>query len=200
MTSGSNEPSGRLLVFISHASKEADLANRFADILNSIGLPAFVYGRFRLGGQNRFDVIRNRITECPYFVLLLTKSARSSQWVNQEIGFAAAKDKVIIPLTVVSPTRGRRLSYFGFAELNDPLDIMVSDPRNAIGELIRTLMEYAKRDGYWKGQIQLSCVCAWRGRRAVRDLNRREWICPRCQRNISVSPVSFEPLPQEPSE
>ncbi len=93
----------RFFVFVSHASKDNGLALRVAEIMDSIGLRAFVYEKYRVGGQNRFEVIRDRITECPYFVLLLTKNARSSQRVNQEIGFAAAMKKQIIPLVLSQP-------------------------------------------------------------------------------------------------
>lgn len=189
---------GKFLVFVSHASSDGKLASRVAAILDSIGLPAFVYEIYRIGGQNRFEVIKSKITECPYFVLLLTRRARRSEWVNQEIGFAAAKEKEIIPLVETSPIRKRRLLYFGFTELSDPLNLTPRQPEDAIGELLRTLMDYAKRDRYWLGLIRLACVCGWTGRKGVRNLTQWVWNCPACQRIISVSPVTFEPLPQVP--
>lgn len=188
----------RFLVFVSHATRDSALAIRLSGILDSLGLPAFVYETYRVGGQNRFDVIRNRISECPYFVLLLTRRARRSEWVNQETGFAAAMGKEIIPLVEVSSVRGRRIPYFGFAELSDPLDLSPDQPASAIGELLRTIMQYARRDRYWSGLLQLKCGCGWAGRRGVRNLTQWEWDCPRCEEKISHSPVTFEPLPQEP--
>lgn len=185
-------------MFISHASKDAGLASRIANALDPLGLSAFVYENYRVGGQNRFEVIGERITECPYFVLVLTKRARSSQWVNQEIGFAAANDKELIPLVGVSPVRKRRMPHFGFAELSDPLDLDPGKPESAIGELLRTLMSYARRDKYWQGMIRLTCKCDWRGRKGVRNLTQWDWACPSCHRIISVSPVTFEPIPQVP--
>lgn len=195
MTSRQRE---RFLVFVSHASKDRDTASRLSAILDSIDLAAFVYEDYQVAGQNRFEVIRNRITECPYFVLLLTRSARASQWVNQEIGFAAAMEKVIIPLVEVTAVRGRRIPHYGFAELSDPLNLVLNQPQDAIGELLRTLMEYAGRDKHWSGSIRLRCKCGWTGRRAVRYLRQWEWDCPRCQEKISHSPLTFEPLPQAP--
>ena len=171
---------------------------RLAAILDDLGLPAFVYEKYQVGGQNRFDVIKIRISECPYFVLLVTKGARRSQWVNQETGFAAAKEKAIIPLVEVSPARGRRISYFGFAELSDPIDLTTGQPSTGIGELLRTLMVYARRDRHWTGLIRVRCRCGWSGRKGVRLLGQYEWDCPQCQAKISHSPVTFEPLPQEP--
>jgi hypothetical protein len=71
-------------------------------------------------------------------------------------------------------------------------------PEDCIGELLRTLMTYAKYDIHWSDHIQLSCKCGWRGRQEVRNLTEYEWDCPDCQRKIAVSPVTFEPVPQEP--
>ncbi len=186
----------QFLVFVSHATKDSELALRISAILDSIGLPAFVYGEYSVAGQNRFEVIRNRISECPYFIVLLTKTARASQWVNQEIGFAAAREKEIIPMIEVSNVRKRRIRHFGFAELNDPLDLMLEQADDAIREILHTLMEYAKRDRYWTGMIRLECQCGWRGRKGTRNLTQWEWDCPACQERILHSPVTFEPLPQ----
>ena len=192
------EQTQRFLVFVSHTSKDTDLALRIALVLDSLALPAFVYEKYQIGGQNRFEVIKNRITECPYFLLLLTRRARQSEWVNQEIGFAVAMAKEIIPLVETSPIQRRRISYFGFTELNDPLNVSPNQPQNGIGELLHTMMSYAMRDQRWSGMIRLSCECGWTGREPVRQLTRWYWICRACRRNISVSPVTFEPLPQEP--
>ena len=186
----------QFLVFVSHATKDSQLALRLATILDSIDLPAFVYEKYQVAGQNRFEVIKNRISECPYFIVLLTRTARGSQWVNQEIGFAAAKEKEIIPVVEVTHMRQRRIPNFGFAELSDPLDLMMGQPQNAIGEVLRTLMEYARRDRYWRGLIRLECKCGWRGRKGTRYLKQWEWDCPACQEKISHSPLTFEALPQ----
>lgn len=182
----------KFLVFIGHASTDKSLTLRIAAILDSLGLATFVYEKYSRGGQNRFDVIKEKISECPYFVLLLTKRARRSEWVNQEIGFAVAKEREIIPLVEVSQIRQRRLPYFGFTELKDPINLVTNQPEDAIRELLRTLMDYAKRDRYWRGLIQLSCTCGWKGRKGVKDLTIWQWNCPYCQQIISVSPVTFE--------
>ena len=168
---------------------------RIAAILDSIGLPAFVYEKYSLAGQNRFEVISNRISECPYFIVVLTKTARKSQWVNQEIGFAAAKGKEIIPLVEVSSVKRRRIPHFGFAELSDPLNLMLDQAEDAIRETLHTLKEYAKRDKYWTGMIRLECQCGWRGRKGTKDLTLWQCDCPACQEKILHSPVTFEPLP-----
>ncbi len=171
------------------------LASRIGRILDSIGLPTFVYGDYSVAGQNRFSVIRDRISECPYFVLLLTRRARSSQWVNQEIGFATAKEKEIIPLVETSDVRERRIQHFGFTELHDPIDLNIDHPEKAIGLVLNTLMSYAKRDRHWTGMITLTCRCGSRNRKGLHDLTQWRWNCTRCMSVIEVSPVTFEQSP-----
>ncbi len=138
----------KFLVFVSHASRDRELALRLAAILDSLGIPTFVYEKYQVGGQNRFEVIRDRITECPYFVVLWTRRGRAREWVNQEIGFATAKDKQIIPLVETSPILKRRIPHLGFAELNDPLNLSPDQPEECIGELLRTLMTYTGQTEY----------------------------------------------------
>ena len=171
------------LVFLSHLSRESPLANRIATILDSIGLPTFVYGKYRIGGQNRFEVIKSQITTSPYFALLLTRKACSSMWVNQEIGFAAALGKPIIPLVETSPTLQRRIPYSGFVELSDPIDLATNDPKDAIGELLRTLMVYAKGDKRWSGWIRLTCQCGNTRSYRHRDLSQWNGIVPTVSRS-----------------
>ena len=186
----------RFLLFLSHATVDRELALRIAKILDSMSLPTFVYESYQVGGQNRFLVIRDRIAESPYFVLLLTRKARKSEWVNQEIGYAVALQKDIIPIVETSPVRRRRIPYFGFVELNDPLDVELQHPDPAISQLLFTMMHYAKRDHRWRGMMRLDCRCGWSGRRGTHSLSQWRWDCPRCRSKIEVSPVSFEPLPQ----
>lgn len=44
------------------------------------------------------ELIKRKISSCKYFIPILTEISLSNQWVNQEIGFAVAKDKDIWPL------------------------------------------------------------------------------------------------------
>lgn len=44
------------------------------------------------------EKVKTGIFECDYFVPILTKGSMTTQWVNQEIGYAAALNKVIIPI------------------------------------------------------------------------------------------------------
>ena len=167
------------LVFLSHATKDQVLASRIRVILDSIGLPTFVYEDYAVAGQNRFSVIRERISECPYFILLLTKRARRSEWVNQEIGFATAKEKEIIPLVETSEIKERPIQHFGFTELHDQIDLNIGRPEQATGLVLHSLMYYAKRDHRWTGtgRISLTCSCGSKNIKVLHNLSQCVWNC-----------------------
>ena len=116
-------PKGDFKVFISHATAEdGELANWIADALDRLYIRAFVYERYQRGGQNRFEVIKSTIQACPYFLVMLTKDGIASQWVNQEIGYAVAVGKEIIPIMEVANSTGRLIKSKGFVELHDPIE------------------------------------------------------------------------------
>ncbi len=95
-------------IFISHnSSKDAEIARRFADLLKTItSNPKMVWYSSEqgpIGGIEPGDfkkTIHNKIDNCELFVILLTKNSISSGWVNYEIGYAAANNKTMIPITI----------------------------------------------------------------------------------------------------
>jgi hypothetical protein len=52
----------------------------------------------REGALHLSDLVSKGINESNYFIPILTKNSITSQWVNQEIGFAKALNKNILPL------------------------------------------------------------------------------------------------------
>lgn len=84
-------------VFLSYSHQDEATAHLLAYILNSHGLQCFV-DRQLLPGSS-FDVnLRQKIRESDLILVVLTQSSASSAWVNQEVGFALAIDKVVWPL------------------------------------------------------------------------------------------------------
>lgn len=50
------------------------------------------------------DKVKTGIDECDYFVPILTGNSIKNQWVNQEIGYAVAKGKHIVPIVAKNIT------------------------------------------------------------------------------------------------
>lgn len=205
-------PAEEFKVFISHATTEdGNLVNWIADALDRLHIRAYVYERYYMGGQNRFELIKTMIKACPYFLVVLTKAGISSQWVNQEIGYAAGVGKNLIPIIEVETFSGRRLDSQGFIELHDPINYYVNKDTQLIADVIYALRNYSGFDGKWKDSIYLTCKCGYEfdGKLEfnkwweiwLRDPNRKpfniEWNCMVCQHPVTISFPDCHLLPQE---
>ncbi len=87
-----------LKAFISYSMKDARLAEEVALSLRETGVSAYVAGEDIAPGANIFDEISSHIVAADFVVVILTENVAESQWVNQEIGFAFAANKHVIPL------------------------------------------------------------------------------------------------------
>ncbi len=204
-------PRENLKVFISHATVEdGGLANWIADALDRLHIRAFVYERYQRGGQNRFEVIKSRIQECPYFLVILTKEGIVSQWVNQEIGYAVAVGKELIPIVEVDNSTGRLIKSKGFVELHDPIEYYRNDPMRLMSEVIYTFYSLLLGEEKWKDSIFLSCTCG-NGFDALLDFEKwwEKWrgdpdripltisfTCAKCKQEVEISFPDCHLLPQ----
>ncbi len=88
-------------VFVSHSMDETGkkLLNDIRPYLPD-NVKLWVADERPTPGRPVTEKIRSAIEECDAFLALLTDQAAMSQWVNQEIGIAHEKDKMIIPIRV----------------------------------------------------------------------------------------------------
>jgi len=85
-------------VFISHSMKNIELVNQAKAMLEQKGLNAYVAVSEPEPGQKLDEKIVNHIKSSSYFLLLYTKDAEASPWVNSELGIAVSMNKKIIPI------------------------------------------------------------------------------------------------------
>lgn len=85
-------------VFISHCMKNIELVNQAKAMLEQKGLNAYVAVSEPEPGQKLDEKIVNHIKSSSYFLLLYTKDAEGSPWVNSELGIAVSMNKKIIPI------------------------------------------------------------------------------------------------------
>ncbi len=205
-------PKEHFKVFISHATAaDGALANWIADALDRLHIRAFVYERYKRGGQNRFEVIKERIKACPYFLVILTTDGIASQWVNQEIGYAVGVGREPIPIIEVDPYTGRCIDSAGFIELHDPIDYYRNDNVGLMASVIYTFYSLLFDERRWHDIIFLSCKCgnefegeldfekAWEI--WISDPSKTPfelpWTCVKCKRVVRVSFPDCHLLPQE---
>ena len=87
-------------IFISYASEDQNKmkALRRAISMKYRGFKPIVVVDRRNAGKPLTDKVKNGIKDTDYFMPIITRNSISNQWVNQEIGYAAAKDREIIPI------------------------------------------------------------------------------------------------------
>lgn len=86
-------------IFISYMSNDNNKARSFARELEARPtLDPIIVVNKREPRSLFADKVKKAIEESDYVVPIITKNSLDSQWVNQEIGFAEAKEKIVFPI------------------------------------------------------------------------------------------------------
>ena len=121
-------------VFISYSRKDEAVAHLLAHILRANKIECLIDRELRAG--QKFDSrLQQMIKEANLILLLLTKDAANSAWVNQEIGFATAHGKTVWPLAMETD-----IQPYGMLSTTQAYSLFDwSDPLEAIDRLVRAL-------------------------------------------------------------
>ena len=84
-------------IFISYSTNDLQQAETVRNVLEKNGLSCWMAPRDIPGGSNYTKEIPIAIRNCKVFVLVLSASAQSSQWVLKELDSAVNCGKVILP-------------------------------------------------------------------------------------------------------
>jgi hypothetical protein len=102
-------------VFLSYSSKDATLAGSLKKYLEYYGTEAFLAHEDIMPGEKWKAEIMKQLATCDILVPILTKEAAASPYVNQEIGYALARDVEMLPIMVsaepfgfISETQGMK--------------------------------------------------------------------------------------------
>lgn len=93
------------------------------------------------------EKVANGIVESKYFIPILTRKSYKNQWVNQEIGYATAKKKLVYPVIEELLLKIRKLKGWIHSEKDLPYKFEISDDekncqesfKNAFQPLIQLL-------------------------------------------------------------
>ncbi len=87
-----------LSVFISHSSSDQDIITKVKETLEVQGFRVYLAEEDIKAGTYLPAKIEEAIRRCDVVLAILTSKASKSAWVQQEIGYAKAIGKLIIPL------------------------------------------------------------------------------------------------------
>ena len=84
-------------IFVSYSRADRGYVERLVEYLAAAGVPCWYDHGIAKG--DRFDrVIAERIDSCAAVIVVMTRAALESDWVANEIAYAEAKNKRILPL------------------------------------------------------------------------------------------------------
>lgn len=84
-------------VFFSHSTKDFSWIEPIVAQVNAMGLRGYVYEHDSQPGRPIAPKIKSAITRSNIVVVFLTMNSHDAPYVQQEIGYAQSKDKVIVP-------------------------------------------------------------------------------------------------------
>lgn len=85
-------------VFISHSTKDKEFVQQLSEAMEEAGATPYLLEDEGKPGTNWVQRMQKAIKECECVITLLTRNGSRSPWVNQELGFASAYGKPIIPV------------------------------------------------------------------------------------------------------
>ena len=87
-------------IFISYSTVDLAATTRAKRVLEAAGHTAYVAEYNARGGVRLTEDIKKNIEASDIFVVIWSSSAKSSDWVAQEIGIAESLKKIIVPIVL----------------------------------------------------------------------------------------------------
>lgn len=126
-------------VFISHSSKDAELAAKVCENIEQAGHGCFLAPRDIRSGCEYAEEIINGIDGSDVVLLLLSQAANDSPHVLREIERAVSKKKSVIVYKLEEVTLSKSMEYFLMTH-----QWLASNGSDDFSEVIRRINEYAK--------------------------------------------------------
>jgi len=85
-------------IFLSHSSSDARWVKLIKDNAQQVGLDVYLYEHDPQPGRLVAEKVQDAIKACDALVVLLTENSEVSSYVHQEVVYASALKKVVVPL------------------------------------------------------------------------------------------------------
>jgi hypothetical protein len=129
-------------VFISHSSKDKQVADAACAALEAQRIPCWIAPRDILAGVEWGDAIIDAISTCQVVVLIFSQEANSAPMVRKEISVAVSEEKIIVPFRIenISPSGAMKLALGNthwLDALTPPLERRLAELCDTISRLIQ---------------------------------------------------------------
>lgn len=191
-------------VFISYDTEDKELVTRIVNSMVSVGMEPYIAPDHLAVGADLADKIIVNLKDSNCFVPILTKNSISSQWVNQEIGYAYSlrNNLGIFPLVE------RGLPIKGFIHRSkENIEFDLNDTDDGIYKLVSALREYINRNWAKIERIRVKCITCTNEYQidlpsqknidmAISEGRLIPSICKRCRVQNNLSPKTFQVVNQ----
>ena len=99
-------------VFISHSSKNAEVATSLVAYIEENGLKCFIAPRDIVGGISYAEQLVHAINDCEVFLLLVSEEINKSEQVLNELEIAVDNNKIILPFKIDESTYNDSYKYY----------------------------------------------------------------------------------------
>lgn len=177
-------------IFISYSDSDRSKMRSLEKIINKTDhfTPVIIADR-RTAFQSLTDKVKTGIYESEYFLPILTKNSISSQWVNQEIGYAVAFEKEIFPIVeqqIINELKGfihKNIDLpYSFSEKENPksshgafrkvCDIVINDLLITNNYIPKSIELEAYFPGKWKSTFKSSHISGAEAIIEIKDGNK----------------------------
>lgn len=117
-------------IFVSHSFKNHDIVEKMAKSLRQPDAELYVAEADRQYGESLPSKIMKAIDACDAVIVIITKEANGSASMNQEVGYALGKEKLIIPMVEEGTKVGVLLQGLEFVEFS------LSRLEEALGKIV----------------------------------------------------------------
>jgi hypothetical protein len=140
-------------LFVTHLAKEKTNVSKLAEALSVHSIEGFIAHESIEAGAEWREVILSGLDTCHGLAAWLTVGVRESDWCDQEIGYALARKRMIVPVRFGQDPYGFIGKYQGLTVANkQPLaeiarsifDLLLRDPRSR-GDMAEVLVNRFRR-------------------------------------------------------
>lgn len=127
-------------IFLSHSTADKKWVSWIAESAEAIGIDVYMYEHDIQPGTTIADKVQTAIGDSQALVVLLTPNSQYSPYVQQEIGFARAKEKPVIPLVQT----GVANSSLAMLDGREYIIFNTANPQEALSHLLEYLSKLKK--------------------------------------------------------
>jgi hypothetical protein len=129
-------------VFISYASRDAEIANAVCKTLEAENICCWIAPRDILPGEEYADAIIGALNNCQLFLIILSEESNSSPQVRREVERAVSKDLSILTFRIDNTILSRAMEYYlSNRHWLDASNAVLSKQLHGLKEAVRNLLE-----------------------------------------------------------